>query len=185
MNVFEMMGRQYQDQITGFTGVCIAVVEWMYGCTQVVLQPKATNPSLKAHSEFFFPRSLVEVTDYIGLEGINPPEYTQPHFFGQFCRDKITGVKGTCVGRMTFLVASAQYMLEFQAEDQSTESHSTWLDEGRIEVIPDSTKSIMPEEVQGARPGGVLSADHYPPTMSRVNMISEGISISHDLMSHI
>ena len=36
------------------------------------------------------------------------------------------------------------------------------LDEGRIEIVPNSTKEIHPEEVASPRPGGVLGPDFYP-----------------------
>ena len=47
-------GKQYRDIVSGFEGICTGMVEWMYGCKQYILSPKAETASKKEHSSLFF-----------------------------------------------------------------------------------------------------------------------------------
>jgi len=38
MNKIEL-GDKVKDEITGFTGIAIAITEWLYGCRRVVVKP--------------------------------------------------------------------------------------------------------------------------------------------------
>ena len=48
-----VLGKEYTDEITGFTGTAIGITRWLTGCTTVALQPKASrNGSLPAEQWF-------------------------------------------------------------------------------------------------------------------------------------
>ncbi len=55
-----------------------------------------------------------------------------------------------------------QYVLEFQPDEKTRETKFSILDEGRIEIVPNSTKEIHPGEVTSPRPSGILDPDFYP-----------------------
>ncbi|MBQ1492392.1 MAG: hypothetical protein IIZ39_10575, partial [Blautia sp.] len=95
-----------------------------------------------------------------GIAGrVEIPKYQPQKYFGKKCMDKVTGVKGICVGRSVSLFNGDMYVLEIQPEDESKESRSLWLDEGRVECLE---TVVEPKEVQGTRTGGVMDPDFYP-----------------------
>ena len=165
MNELELLGKNCRDIISGFEGICIGVVEWMYGCSQFVIQPKAENGMKKNYSNFFFEKQLEILDDGVSAK-MPAPEYREQTFFGKECRDKVTGVIGMCIGRAIWLFNCDQYVLEIQPEDHGKESRLVWLDDGRLEVTEEQEKAIEPDAVSGSRPGGVLDPSFYPERMS-------------------
>lgn len=69
--MFEL-GKEGRDKITGFTGIIIARVEYLYGCNQYGLAPKAENGELK--DSHFFDEGRIEVVG----SGILPEEVQAP-----------------------------------------------------------------------------------------------------------
>jgi hypothetical protein len=37
------LGDQVKDKVTGFTGIAVGEIRWIYGCKRYVVQPKATK----------------------------------------------------------------------------------------------------------------------------------------------
>ncbi len=37
------LGDQVKDKVSGFTGIAIGEIKWIYGCKRFVVQPKATK----------------------------------------------------------------------------------------------------------------------------------------------
>lgn len=70
---------------------------------------------------------------------------------GQMARDKITGFEGILTGHADYLYGCDQYLITAVSKDGSSEPHSYWFDEGRIEVLGEG---IKPEEVRAAKDGG-------------------------------
>ena len=159
MNELDCLGRKYRDCITGYEGICVAVMEWMYGCRQLLLKAQnKDNP--KDASAVFFPAQLDEIGER--LENIQVPEYTAPEYYGLRCRDKVTRQTGICIGRITHLYAEQQYVLEHVPADTDKETWQIWLDKGRIAVI-DGAEHVEPEDVQSSRPGGIFDTSYYNP----------------------
>ena len=152
-------GKTYRDMVTGFEGICTGMVEWLYGCKQFILSPKAENASKKESSSFFYERQLEYLDDGIS-DKVEAPVVEEPRFFGKECIDKVSQVKGICIGRYIWLFNCDQYVLEFRPKEDSLETKFTILDEGRVELASNPTRNIDPEEVAGSRPGGVLM--EYP-----------------------
>lgn len=152
-------GKTYRDIVTGFEGICTGMVEWMYGCKQFILSPKADRASKKESSSLFFEKQLEEVDPGIS-DKIEAPIIGEPLFFGKECIDKVTHVKGMCIGRYIWLFNCDQYVLEYRPKEDSLETKFNILDEGRVELAPKPTRKIEPEEVASSRPGGVLM--EYP-----------------------
>lgn len=74
MKELELLGKHCRDIVSGFEGICIGVVEWMYGCSQFVLQPKSEYGTKRMYSSFYFEKQL-EVLDE-GIAGkVDVPEY--------------------------------------------------------------------------------------------------------------
>ena len=157
------LGKNYRDMVSGFEGICTGIVDWLYGCRQFILSPKAENTSKKESSSLFFEKQLEYLDDGI-VDKVEVPVVGEPKFFGKECIDKVTGIRGLCIGRYTWLFNCDQYVLEFQPEEKSKETKFSILDEGRMEIAQDPTREIDPEEVASPRPGGILDPDCYPIT---------------------
>jgi len=154
-------GKRYRDIVSGFEGICTGYVEWIYGCNQFILAPRAENASKKESSSLFFEKQLEYLDD--GIAGkVEVPEIGKPRFIGMECVDKVTGFQGMCIGRYVWLFNCDQYVLEFQPDEKTRETKFNILDEGRIEIVPNSTKEIHPGEVTSPRPSGILDPDFYP-----------------------
>ena len=61
----ELLGKRCRDIVSGLEGICIGVVEWMYGCRQFVLQPKAEDGMKRTFSSFYFEKQLEVLDDGI------------------------------------------------------------------------------------------------------------------------
>ena len=69
-----VLGKEYTDSITGFKGVAMARTEFLTGCVQVLLQPKALKSGAIQAAEWFDeqridPKSRVKT----GGSGEHPP----------------------------------------------------------------------------------------------------------------
>ena len=161
MKELDLLGKRCKDIVSGLEGICIGVVEWMYGCRQFVLQPKAEDGTKRHFSSFYFEKQL-EVMDEGVTDKVEIPEYHPQQYFGMECRDKVTGIKGMCIGRVIWLFNCNQYVLEIQPEDHAKESRLLWLDDGRIETTAEQEKAIEPDKIVGSRPGGIMDPSYYP-----------------------
>ena len=161
MKELELLGKRCRDIVRGLEGICIGVVEWMYGCRQFVLQPKAEDGMKRNFSSFYFEKQLEVLDDGI-TDKVEIPTYRPQQYFGKECRDKVTGVVGMCIGRAVWLFNCDQYVLEIQPEDYSKDSRLLWLDDGRMEPTEKQEKSIDPELIGGSRAGGLMDPSCYP-----------------------
>ena len=152
----EYLGKTCRDIVSGFEGICTGVLEWMYGCRQFSLQAKVNETETrKERLSTFFEKQLEIIDD--GISGrVEIPAEEPARFFGKECRDKVTGIKGMCIGRMVWLFNSTQYILEIPAEDHDKSSRLEWLDEGRVETVEKPEREIDPGNVAGSRPGGIF-----------------------------
>ncbi len=91
--------QKIRDIVSGFEGICDGVIEWIYGCSQYVVQPKSPEPSKRVLANQFFEKQL-EVIDEGISSRVEAPAYEEPGYFGKICKDKVTGVEGVCVGRV-------------------------------------------------------------------------------------
>lgn len=161
MNELELLGKNCRDIVSGYEGICTGIVEHFYGCRQIKLQSRSENGREKTYPAYFMEKQIEVVDD--GISGqVEIPEYHKPLYFGKECQDKVTGIKGICVGRGIWLFNCDQYVLEIQPEDASKESRIVWLDDGRIEAIEKPEKEVKQEEITGTRPGGMFDPSFYP-----------------------
>ena len=149
------LGKHYRDMVSGFEGVCTGIVEWLYGCRQYILSPKSESASKKEHGSLFFEKQLEYLDD--GIAGkVEAPVIGEALYFGKECIDKVTRVKGMCIGRYIWLFNCDQYVLEYRPKDDSRETKYNVLDEGRVELVIAPTREVTPEEVKSTRSGGVF-----------------------------
>lgn len=66
--------------------------------------------------------------------------------------DKITGLRGILIGRAEHITGCDTYGLQPKVKDNTIVS-STWIDEGRIEVIKRSKNKITKKSVAGNKKG--------------------------------
>lgn len=168
---WELLGKTCCDMVSGATGIVDLGLEWLYGCTQYTLTPKINNVSVAEHaSRRLFSEGQLEIIDEGLANKVTTPDYEEPKYFGKFVKDRVTGISGMCIGRAVTLFSAEQYIIEFQPEDFSKDARIIWLDEGRVEPLPESDKDIDPADVKSPRNGGVGA----PVNISRpgtVNMI--------------
>lgn len=60
------LGQEVKDEITGFQGIVTGEVSYITGCTQFLVQPRATTPDKKPDSEWFDHERLNVVGQGIG-----------------------------------------------------------------------------------------------------------------------
>ena len=156
----DLLGKSCRDIVTGYEGICVGTIEWMFGCDQYRLKAR-TADNVKAEPAHFY-KAQLEVTGSGIIENVEIPEYNEPKFFGKECRDKVTGRAGICIGRMISLFNCDQYILEYESKGLLNDIQLMWLDEGRLEVLPEQKKEVKPEEVKSPRAGGVMPPEYYP-----------------------
>lgn len=61
VNISEILGAEYRDTITGFSGVVVAVTQWLNGCVRVSIQPKALHDGKPVESSTFDIEQVEEV----------------------------------------------------------------------------------------------------------------------------
>jgi hypothetical protein len=151
----ENLGKLGRDKVTGFEGVITAKAIHLFGCNHYYLTPKAKDNELKDPA--WFDEGRIEfISDFFIAEEdkafkpdiltLNAPE------LGKLGRDKVTGFEGIIVAKVINLFDCNEYALMPKAVDGEVKK-STLFDEGRIEIIGDG---VMPEEVKGDKPGGVI-----------------------------
>ena len=50
------LGDKVRDEVSGFEGVAVARIEWLYGCERIVVQPAAKDGVLPSDSHFDEPQ---------------------------------------------------------------------------------------------------------------------------------
>jgi len=156
-----IMGKTYRDIVSGFEGVCVGVIEWMYGCEQYSLQPRSESAFKREKPALFFAKQLELVDEGIS-DKVETPAFAPSALFGKECVDKVTGIHGMCIGRAAWLFNGPQYVIEVQPRDLEKPSRYEWLDEGRVKRVEKPAREIDPETVKSDRPGGVFGPDFYP-----------------------
>ena len=74
---------------------------------------------------------------------------------GMVARDKVTGFTGIVAGISIYLYGCAQLLLTPKCKEDGSYNEGRWFDEARIEYVKEG---IVPEDVQGEKPGGDLEA---------------------------
>lgn len=57
------LGDKAKDQISGFTGVIVAITEWLNGCRRITIQPTATHEGKPVDNHTFDAEQLVKIED--------------------------------------------------------------------------------------------------------------------------
>ena len=158
MAQFEILGKMVRDKLSGFEGFAVAKVEYLYGCSVIVVHGRVEKPSERPQILRLYEAQL-EVLPEPALD-MEIPEYKEPDIFGKKIRDKFQNTTGICIGRMISIFAEEQVLMERTLSDPDKESIVEYFDRGRIEVIEDA---FTQEEVQGKHPGGTLPWDTFDP----------------------
>lgn len=61
------MGHTCKDKVSGFVGVCTGVVDYLTGCSQALLSPKADEKNSVGESKWFDLQRLVIVEGSIAI----------------------------------------------------------------------------------------------------------------------
>ena len=85
----------------------------------------------------------------------------EQELFGKLCRDKVTGFKGVCTGKITWMYGCDQYCLTPRVKEgeENKLGSGEWFDDGRVEIIEECVK---PQEVRVKKNGGVHDKSYYP-----------------------
>lgn len=152
-----LFGRKCKDVITGFEGVCVGIVEHMFGCTDVILEStKTKHGKNRILPDQFSVERINVLSPDIALENITIPEYESPKHFGKMCRDKVTGYEGYCLSCCNVFYTSRQYLLQAPCKNKkkNRKTPGIWIDEGRLEEL-EGYEVITKESVSSQKPGGI------------------------------
>ena len=160
MDQQEVMGRICKDKISGVEGLCVGVVDWMFGCRLYLLRLRMDSKEDQAKygdHEINVPEACLEVVDPVPAIDAGFPAEEEPKFFGKICRDKVTGYVGMCIGRYWTFYAEKQYVLQGKYSRKKLRKPApVVLDEGRVEVL-ESKDAIEPQEVKTEYKGGIFN----------------------------
>ena len=156
MDQNEVLGRLCQNKITLEKGVCVGVLDWMFGCRMYIVKYR-TNEKVSELDKLTIqiPEDCLEILDPVPVvnDAYLPEE--EPKFFGKICRDRVTGYEGMCIGRSWAYFTEKQYCLQGKYNKKKMKRSSPeWVDEGRIEVL-ESANSVNPEDLKTEHKGGV------------------------------
>ena len=70
---------------------------------------------------------------------------------GKKAKDKVTGLNGIIVGKISYLFGCDQYGIAPPASEGKV-NDTYWFDEGRVDILGDG---VTPEEVRVEKPGGM------------------------------
>lgn len=144
------LGAIASDPISGFDGVIISRVHYLYGCSQYGLAPKKNSDNSIPNTEYF-DEARIKIDDDVA-DTINDFDkiFTLP--LGKKGCDKVTGFVGIITYGIEYLYGSNQYALTPQMDKDGKIPDGQQFDEGRIEVIDEG---IKPEDVQAPKRGGI------------------------------
>lgn len=155
MNSFQHnLGSKALDEVSGFKGIIVSRVTYLFGCTQYGLAPKKTKDDSIRKTEYFDEGRLKIVGKGTPpVDGIiNDFDLIFKHAAGKEAQDKVTGFKGIIIGRVEYLHSSSQYVLSPKVGEDGKTGDSEQFDEGRLIILSDG---VNPEEVQGVKRGGI------------------------------
>ncbi len=157
MDQKNVLGRLCRDKITLEEGICVGTIDWLFGCRYYLAKKRTKNNTQDkiAECELQIPEACLEIVDNVPVVEDKIPEEEIPKFFGEVCRDRITGYVGICIGRIWTYYSEKQYCLQGKYNKKKIKKpNPVWVDEGRIEII-ESDERIPPEVVNTERKGGV------------------------------
>lgn len=146
-------GVYVRHKVDSFEGLVVGKIIWMFGCERVIIMPKEIKELYGMFDNYGTRRIASE--KYLELTGEKSefeqdfPKPDTGKWFGKKCRDKVTGVEGTCVACMVALFSADQYLLEWRDEHGHTANE--WFDEGRLEI---EDEVILTDEVASPKAGG-------------------------------
>ena len=156
MKLDEVMGRLCRDKVSKAEGICVGIVDWMFGCRHYIIRPILEKDKVLEHAHDFFKLTdgYIEVVDPQPVIETNIVD-EESLFFGKICRDKVTGYEGMCIGRLWECYSEKQYCLQGKYNKKKMKKPPMmWIDEGRVEIIS-SDEAMDPKDVQTERKGGV------------------------------
>lgn len=76
-----MLGKEGKDKVTGFEGIIVSRINYLFGCTQYGIAPKAKDGKLG--DTMYFDEGRIEITG----RGVLPEEVRTPGYDGGENRD--------------------------------------------------------------------------------------------------
>lgn len=152
----EYIGKIVKDKVTGYEGVCVYRVDWLFGCRQyaVIEDGKPT-------------KSVIFDVGRLAITGVKPElqdaelEAADTGVLGKHIKSKSSGIEGKCIGTVCKIYSNPLVILEQTVEEWNEDKdHVYWLDAGEVEIIDDN-EDVDPEEVQDAHYHGGMLPDNY------------------------
>lgn len=66
------LGSKVRDKVTGFEGIAIAKVEYLNGCIQYCIKPRAQEDGKMPVGEYIDISQLLEITEDVVVTGMEP-----------------------------------------------------------------------------------------------------------------
>ena len=147
----EALGKWCRDKMMDIKGICIGVMDHLYGCREYILRDPQKGSDFSRHR---VQENCLEILEEKTAGEVTVNSYYAPTLLVKEAIDKVTKRKGICVSRIFPFTSSPQYVLENVPKDEEKEPAMYCVDEGRLTVVEDSPNAIKPEDVKGKHPGG-------------------------------
>lgn len=151
------LGLEAKDPISGFSGIIVARVHHLFGCSTYGIAPREVGSDGSTKKTEYFDEARLEIVgDGVRRKGTAVFDEIFMHAAGKEARDKVTGFEGKIAYRIEYLYSCNQYGLMPTVDKEGKTRDMEQFDEGRIEVIGEG---IKPEEVAAPKRGGVVNRD--------------------------
>ena len=127
------VGSVVKDKVTGFTGTCIGLSEWLFGCKQYIVIQDG-DPDKRVILDI----GRIEIIE--GREDLKREKIQEvdSSILGKHVKSKLSGIKGTCVAILSKLFTTPGIALEQNVKDWNNGKDCIyWLETDEIEIIDD------------------------------------------------
>lgn len=152
------LGLRAKDPISGFEGIIVSRVNYVFGCAHYGLASEKTEGGATIKTEYFDEARIEIIDNGVRPDGAQENEFDKifMHQGGDEAKDKVTGFRGKIVYRIEYLHNCNQYGLAPSVDKDGKSREAEQFDEGRIEIIG---VGVKPAEVQTEKRGGLNHRD--------------------------
>ena len=153
----ELLGKYVADQVSGFRGIVMRVLEWQIGSTQFDVCGEATDWGQRSLRCF---KEQLKVLDDPQLF-TSTQEYTDPTvYFGRRIVDKFTPFQGTIVGRVFHCFSHIQLcVIPYNLDSSGQIGMIEFMDPSRCQIWE---PVIDAEEIAQSKNGDFVPREFWP-----------------------
>lgn len=150
------LGQSVKDKVSGLKGIVSSKLESVTGNVQFGVQPKGDGADVKEAQ--FIDHFTLEVTGDGVSKDCPPVDATVRVGLQDTVRDRVSGMTGVCLERLTFLNGCVHFVVQPAAATSGSEKgllpKSACLAHGRLEVIKAHAERATQDKITPTRTGG-------------------------------